>query len=83
MRTHTHTHCVQNKDNPPADMEDKHTEKNKSELQPGAWGVFYTQGVAYSAQHQGSLISWRQALWPGAGTGRPEQAGLWATSLQH
>lgn len=59
----------------PADIESKHAGRNKSELQPGRWGVFHTQGVAHYAQRQGSLISRRQALWPQAGTGRPELAG--------
>lgn len=71
---HTFTHTA-NTDKPPADTGGKHAGRNKSELQPGRWGVFHTQGVAYSAQHQGSLISGRQALWPDAGTGRTEQAG--------
>lgn len=50
--------------------------RNKSELQPARWGVFHTRGVTHYAQHRGSLISWWKALWPRAGTGRPELAGL-------
>lgn len=57
---------------PPVDTEGRHADTNKSELQPGRGGVFHTQGVAYSVEHQGSLISRRQALWPAAGTGRHE-----------